>query len=258
MVLCDDVVVLILFLLSLSHVGNPWIVIFKCLPPWVDGIVPEPKNFGAEFQNKPSYEDLRRKCVELFEEEEEEEEGAFWSHYEMRGVINGEDFLLQQGEKLVFNRGVHVKLVPRYYTEEFHIVTFKMAYSRKEVIKLCKEYRIAGSVTRDNTNSLRVRLHHPSCDMLKSFVDEQLKPWLSDYDGFIDEDNSQHSMEYGSLKNSVVAHRGTATRNDGVESWCDDDAKSDSTYFNAPEPAKKVSKPSKGHSLASRLSSSKY
>ena len=227
-------------------------MIFKCLPPWVDGLVPEPKNFGVEFLNKPSFEDLRLKCIDLFEDEEE---GDLLSRYEMRGVINGEDFLLQ--EKLVINRGVHIKLVPRYYTEEFNIVTFGIAYSRKEIISLCKKFCVAGSVTRDNTNSLRVRLHHPSCDLLMSFINDRLKPLLGDYKGYIDEEHRQHIMEYGSLKNSVVAHRGTATRKDGVESWCDDDAKSDSTYFNAPvQEKKKELKPSKG-SLASRLGSLK-
>jgi hypothetical protein len=137
MVLCGVVCCLINFI-SLSHVVNSWLVVFKCLPPWEDGILSGPKNHAAEFQKKPSFDDLWNKCRELFEDEEGG--GDLLSRYEMRGVINGEDFLLQHGEKYVFNHGVHVKLVPRYYTEEFHIVSFKISYSRKEVISRCKEY----------------------------------------------------------------------------------------------------------------------
>jgi hypothetical protein len=46
-------------------------------------------------------------------------------------------------------------------------------------------------------------------------------------------------MNYGTLHPVVQSHSGSSRRNDGLESWEDEDAKSGSTYFNTPVPKKR-------------------
>ena len=70
------------------------------------------------------------------------------------------------------------------------------------------------------------------------------------YCGCVDRDNIDEGFGYGTLTASVISHRGTAKRNDGVRSWEDEDAKSGSTYFNAPAPVKSSAR----GSMAGRLS----
>jgi hypothetical protein len=228
--------------------GNPsYIVVFTRVPEWLDDLTPTPINKAAKFLKMPSYQDIVDKCRHFFELEQEE----LFLNYVIYGVSDGAEYLLLEDD-FVFGQGVRVQLVPRFYTYEFHIVTFSISYSRKEIIKLCKTRCIAGSVTRDDTNSLLLRIHHFDNEKLLVFMD-YLRGWFSEYKGHIDDDHIVHSIEYGSLKNKVVAHRGTASRDDNIESWRDEDAKSASTYFNAPEKSKPT--PTTG-SLASRMQAS--
>lgn len=214
-------------------------------------MTPEQSLYAFEFPVKPTYDQLYQKCVEFFFEGDE----TFWSKYQIHGVYDGKEYKLT-ADNYVFQRGVSVKLIPRYYTSEFDIVTFRIAYSRNEVIKFCKTHGIAGSVTRDHTNSLHVSLHHPDQTYLANFITDNLKPWLSGYTGYIDEENKYEYMNYGTLHPVVQSHTGTAIRDDGIDSWKDEDAKSRSTYFNAPVPPKSNSKVASG-SLSSRLKGSK-
>lgn len=204
-------------------------------------MTPEQTCYGVEFPTKPTYDQLRLKCLELFGLDEVD----LFSRYKMFGVYNGLQYELSETHFAIL-RGVQVKLVPRYYTYEFNIITFKISYSRKQVITFCKAHSVAGSVTRDSTISLRISLHHPELTYLDEIIDTNLKPWLSGYDGKIDEEYKSHFINYGTLNPVVQTHTGTAKRNDGVDSWEDEDAKSGSTYFNAPIPSKKDSKGGQG------------
>mmetsp|Transcript_4435 Transcript_4435/g.4447 ORF Transcript_4435/g.4447 Transcript_4435/m.4447 type:complete len:306 (+) Transcript_4435:39-956(+) len=232
---------------------EPWIVLFSILPQWKSSMTPEQTISAARFLTEPTYDQLYQKCQELFGVDDQE----LFTQYQIFGVYDGKEYQLTS-QNYVFQRGVHVKLIPRYYTYEFHIITLRISYSRSEVIKFCKNHSIAGSVTRDNTNSLHVSLHHPDLTYLLDFINTHLKPWLSGYSGYIDEENMFHYMNYGTLNPVVQSHKGTAKRDDGVDSWQDEDAKSGSTYFNAPIQPKLNSKVgSQSGSLASRMKGGK-
>ena len=105
----------------------------------------------------------------------------------------------------------------------------------------CKELGISGQITRNHVNSLQVTLCHPDAEVLGSAIG-MLREMAEENGGTIDgEENIVRSFGHGTLTPSVLAHRGTAKRNDGVRSWEDEDARSGSTYFNVPAPAPVVS-----------------
>ena len=213
---------------------EPLIVLFSILPQWKGGMIPEQTLYASEFPMKPTYDQLYQKCQEFFGVDDQE----LFTQYQIYGVYDGKEYQLTS-QHYVFQRGVHVKLVPRYYTFEFHIVTLGISHSRSELIKFCKIHKIAGSVTRDNTNSLFVSLHHPRMDILHEFIMNTLSSWVRSNNGYIDDGNMVHHMNYGTLNPVVQTHTGTARRVDGQDSWEDEDAKSGSTYFNAPVPKKR-------------------
>jgi hypothetical protein len=157
--------------------------------------------------------------------------------FALRGVTgHGSEYELSEDE-FVFERGVEVHIVPRYFTREFHISTWAMEFSRAEVQRLCKEREISGSVTRDNINSIFVTLSHPDQELVIKVYAELLVT-VTQKDGFIDQDNTTDRWDWGTLDPTVRKHRGTAKRGDGVRSWEDEDAKSGSTYFNVPNPSR--------------------
>lgn len=135
--------------------------------------------------------------------------------------------------------GVRIDIYPRYYTTEVAIGTWAISRSREEAQKLCKEHTISGSVTRTSVNSITLSLSHPSKEYLENFVTEVLKPVVENLHGLIKEDPDYATYKFGSLVPKVVAHRGTARRDDGVESWDDEDAMSGSTDFNFPATRKR-------------------
>ena len=208
---------------------EPWLVMFSILPQWKDILTPDLEYFASEFPTKPSYDQLYSKCQEIFELNAVD----IFTSYCMHGVLNEKEFLIT-AKNFVIVRGVEVRLIPRYHTYEFHIVTLSIRNSRKEVIKYCKQYCIAGSVTRDNPTSLLVSLHHPDREYLNNFIQTNLKSWLNGYRGYIDQERMIHKICHGTLKNIIRSHTGTARRNDGIDSWHDEEGKSGSTYFNAP------------------------
>ena len=161
--------------------------------------------------------------------------------FTLRGVTDrGSEYELSEDD-FVFERGVEVHIVPRYFTREFHISTWAMEFSRAEVQRLCKEREISGSVTRDNINSILVTLSHPDQHLVTA-VYEELTKIVVQKDGFIDQDNTIDRWDWGTLDPIVRKHRGTAKRGDGVRSWEDEDAKSGSTYFNVPNPSRSQKK----------------
>jgi hypothetical protein len=190
-------------------------------------MTPEQTLYASEFVMKPTYDQLYQKCQELFHVDDQE----LFSQYQLFGVYQGSEYQLTN-DNYVFPRDAGVKLVPRYYTDEFHIVTLGISHSRSELIKFCKIHSIAGSVTRDNTNSLFVSLHHPKMNILDGFIKDILSPWVRSHRGYIDEETIDHHMNYGTLHPVVQSHSGSSRRNDGLESWEDEDAKIGSTYFN--------------------------
>jgi hypothetical protein len=159
---------------------------------------------------KPTYNQLYQKCQDLFEIDANE----LFTQYQIYGVYDGNEYPLSS-QNYVFQRGVHVKLVPRYYTFEFHIVTLGISQSRSELIRFCKIHTIAGSVTRDNTNSLLVSLRHPKMEILHEFITTTLSPWVTNHGGYIDVGEMSHQMNYGTLNPVIQSHKGTARREHG-------------------------------------------
>jgi hypothetical protein len=152
--------------------------------------------------------------------------------YELRGVSrHGHDFTLVP-DGLVLSDGMAINIVPRYATIKFHIVTWSVEYNRHQCRKLMKEGNVAGSVTRDNTDSICVVMEHPRLEELERIYARVNEVVSTDSRGYCHE--AEQTFGWGSLESVVKTHRGTAKRDDGVPSWEDDDAKSASTYFNTP------------------------
>lgn len=181
------------------------------------------------FHEVPTYDALLEAIGQLFGIE-------IFPCYTLRGVTgSGSEYELSNHD-FAFERGVEVHILPRYFTREFHISTWAMEFSRAEVQRICKKNEVAGSVSRDNINSIVVTLSHPQEGLVLKVFDD-LAAFVAQKDGFIDPTGIMDRWEWGTLSATVSKHRGTARRNDGVRSWEDDDARSGSTYFNAPNPS---------------------
>jgi hypothetical protein len=197
------------------------LVVFKLRTAWFGHITDTSK--AKKFHGTLTYKALRDAAENMFNLK-------IFPSYALRGVTDrGSEYELSEDE-FVFERGVEVHILPRYFTREFHISTWAMEYSRAELQRLCKESDVSGSVTRDNINSILVTLSHPDQELVIN-VYEQLTKIVAQKDGIVDQDNISDRWDWGTLHNRVRTHRGTAKRGDGVRSWEDEDAKSGSTYF---------------------------
>ena len=227
--------------MDLTIVAPAMVVVFKLLSHWKEDYSADVVQVAKKFSSEPTYDNIYISCLELFQLTEQD----LFSAYVLRGVKDGQHFDLTS-QNFAFGDGCHVEIVPRYHQATFHIVSLAIEYSRLAIQKKCKELNIAGDVTRDNVNSLKVRLCHPDLGILSSAIDDLDKLSSSPC---VDRENMKMSFGYGTLSPSVLAHKGTAKRSDGVRSWVDDDVCSGSTYFNAPVPATKP----KASSLGARL-----
>jgi hypothetical protein len=77
------------------------------------------------------------------------------------------------------------------------------------VQKICKERAVAGSVMRDNVNSILVTISHPEREHA-DVVYEELKEFADCKYGFIDDDQIIACWCYGTLDLVVKVHKGTA------------------------------------------------
>ncbi len=208
------------------------LVVFKLRTAWFGHITDASK--AKKFHGTLTYKALRDAAENMFNID-------IFPSFALRGVTDrGSEYELSEDE-FVFERGVEVHILPRYFTREFHISTWAMEFSRAEVQRLCKEREVSGSVTRDNINSILVTLSHPDQHLVIA-VYEELTKIVVRKDGFIDQDNTIDRWDWGTLDPTVRKHRGTAKRGDGVRSWEDDDAKSGSTYFNVTNPPRSLKK----------------
>lgn len=163
--------------------------------------------------------------------------------YKMKAVTARSKYDLSESNCVV-SHDVEVHILPRFFELEFHISTWATEYSRWEIQKICKKQAVAGSVTRDNINSILVTISHPEKEHA-NVVYGELKEFAACKNGFVDDDQTVSRWCYGTLDPVVNVHKGTARRCDSSKSWEDEDAKSGSTYFNAPNSLRKSSKYSK-------------
>ena len=202
---------------------------FALHPTWSDVVRIDKK--GWKFRQIPTYAEVVATSQRLFSITE------IFPYYEIRGLTaQGSEYALNEVDgELIFEKGCEIHIVPRYFTAEFNISTWAEEFSRAAVQRICKNRGVSGSVTRDNINSILVTLSHPDGDLVTALIDE-LEAIVATRDGTIH--TAVHRWEWGTLDNTVRKHRGTATRDDGVRSWEDEDAKSGSTYFNVPNPSR--------------------
>ena len=204
------------------------LIVFSLHPEYVGQVTPD--NRSWTFNHTPNREELNSAASQLFGI-------TLFPEYELKGWFAGSHFSIREDTVLV--PGVRIDIYPRYYTTEVAIGTWAISRSREETQKMCKEYTISGSVTRTSVNSITLSLSHPSKEYLDNFITNVLKPVVKNLHGLIKEDPDFATYKYGSLVPKVLSHRGTARRDDGVESWEDEDAKSGSTDFNFPATRKR-------------------
>lgn len=213
-----------------SIISAPAVVMFEMLPRWSGQNVCE--RFVREFNRSPSFDDVTSAVLDGFQLDRIDPE------YSLRGFDRrapSQDYLLSR-RNFVLSSGFDVRLVPRFWFASFVIASWSVEYNRARVKEFVKEKLINGSITRNNINSIKVELRHFDRDELESALDElvNLVDENGDGNGFVDRENVEWGVAYGSLQPRVEHHRGTARRGDGVRSWEDDDAGSGSTHFNTP------------------------
>lgn len=200
------------------------LVVFVLHEPW-SGVV-ENLCKSKLFTERPNYSTIVEAVGELFVIE--------LYCYTLKGVTTRSKYDLSESN-CVISQDVEVHIIPRFYQLEFHISSWATDYSRWEVQKICKKRAVAGSVLRDNVNSILVTISHPEKEHA-DVVYEELKEFADRKNGFIDDDQTIARWCHGTLDPVVKVHKGTAKRCDSFKSWEDEDAKSGSTYFNAPNP----------------------
>jgi hypothetical protein len=177
------------------------------------------------FTEKPTYDTLILAGSELFEID-------FFPEFTVRAITARSEYNISP-TNCVIARDVEIHFLPRYYTCKFNIVSWAIEYSRSEVQKICKKKSVAGTITRDNINSIHITLSHPSRDYAEDAY-RSIQETVLLRGGYVDDGEMVCDWGYGTLDSVVRTHKGTARRDDKVDSWNDEDAKSGSTYFNAP------------------------
>ena len=157
---------------------------------------------------------------------------VFFPEFTVRAITGRSEYEISPTNCAV-TREVEIHFLPRYYTCRFNIVSWAIEYSRSEVQKICKNNSVAGTITRDNINSIHITLSHP-CRADAEIVYCHIQETVKLRGGYVDDVKMVCDWGYGTLDSVVRTHKGTATRDDKVDSWNDEDAKSGSIYFNAP------------------------
>ena len=201
----------------------PYLVIFTLRRQWSAHLIDEVQS--KVFTEEPTYEMLISAGCELFGI-------VFFPEFTVRAITGRSEYDISP-TNCAFPREVEIHFLPRYYTCRFNIVSWAIEYSRSEVQKICKNNSVAGTITRDNINSIHITLSHP-CRADAEIVYCHIQETVKLRGGYVDDVKMVCDWGYGTLDSVVRTHKGTATRDDKVDSWNDEDAKSGSTYFNAP------------------------
>jgi hypothetical protein len=189
----------------------PYLVIFTLRRQWSAHLIDTVAS--KSFTEKPTYDMLISAGYELFEI-------VFFPEFTVRAISGGSEYDISP-TNCAFTREVNIHFLPRYYTCQFHIVSWAIEYSRSEVQKICKNALVAGTVTRDNINSILITLSHP-CSAHAEEVYRLIQETVKLRGGYVDDDEMVCGWGYGTLDSVVRTHKGTATRDDKVDSWNDE------------------------------------